>query len=451
MAPYFYLSCSAEDNSELLKEFFENLSTAVRFWLQLPREEEVGFFDPTASTSGQGWGPEKDEALRTSQAMIAMVSPNYFKSADAGKERQVFEIRDWSIYKSGHIPSPIIPVTWIPCPDASAKVFGPESLDWTESFKIYRLNGLMNLMELRGSLPSFGDEYWAVLLALAKQIKRFKVAIVDNNKLLGRMLRRRLSALGYECRFWRDAKPALKGILKDKTGADGFDVVLVDLELEVHKMQGLALIEKLAADDDSPPVIAMAPGLSNSESVEALKTGAIDVIPKPFDLRQVEWRIRNVARIGYTRRQFRENRRPVVHRERPVFLSYSNIDRRTAKILKTQLEVRGIGVWYAPHTLGPDDPPMQTISNGLKDAKVFVALVTDNFARSAWCLWELTSYQGDPNKILVIPVLDGCVQRMRNSELIKEITKRFVCDITFDRFPDGLTLLLGKIQLAVNS
>ncbi len=493
MAPYFYLSCSAADDSELLGRFFENLSLAVRSWLRLPATEEVGFFDPTGA-SGQGRRPEKDEAVRTSQTMVAMVSPNYFQSADAGRERQIFEGRKRSIEKSGNNPSPIIPAIWIPYQYSTARIFDREQYDWSESFKAYQLNGLMKLMELRGSLPSLGDQYRNVVVELAKQIieragtvklppldstqtskdvesaseepqevfdssqratanQKFYVAIVDNKQEVGEMLEEYLSAHDCECHLWLKAKTALNEIPKGPIEGEVFDVVLVDLELDLQEMQGLALVEKLAADDNSPLVIAMSPGLSNSESIEALKTGAVDVIPKPFDLLQVEERIRNAAHISRERRKFRQNPgRKLSPRERPVFLSYSHIDRRTAKILKTQLEVRGIGVWYAPDILAPDDPLRTTISSGLDKAQVFVALVTDNFARSAWCMVELMSYQHDPNKT-VIPVLDGLIYRMKNSELIREITTRFVydlCDITFDRFADGLTLLLGKIQQGIN-
>ncbi len=165
-----------------------------------------------------------------------------------------------------------------------------------------------------------------------------------------------------------------------------------------------------------------------------------------------------LAEIGRKRRRYRQNPKKEKEEDqerldRPVFLSYSFRDRRTASILRTLIEARGIDVWYASDILLPGDPITERISKGLDRAQVFVPLVTDNYPRSAWCVFEMAWFrlsQTDKTRV-VFPVLEGVVDRIRNRDLMKQIVddKTEYADITFDKFADGLTALLGRIQEAL--
>lgn len=243
------------------------------------------------------------------------------------------------------------------------------------------------------------------------------------------------------------------GIVRDQVDAP--DVLLVDLELKLEKTQGFKLIEALAYPRHTFPIIAMSAGLSHSELIDALKSGADDVIAKPFDISQILERIRHLANIGQKRREYRRKKKQTTDdgrdEDRPVFLSYSNKDRRTASILRTIIEARGIGVWYAPDILRLGDPIAERIFKGLDRAQVFVPLVTDNYPRSPWCAFERFRWSQTDKTRVLFPVLEGVMKRIRNLDLIKPIMdNNDYADITFDRFADGVTALLGRIQQAID-
>ena len=283
---------------------------------------------------------------------------------------------------------------------------------------------------------------------------KYKAVIVEDDRQVREMVEQSLTFRGFECQAYSEAEMVLNDILTREQMSMP-DVLLVDLELEHNKMQGLKLIERLTATDNPPPIIAMSAGLSNSELIEALKSGADDIVAKPFDIFQIAERIERLAKIGRKRRRYRQNPKKEEDKERldrPVFLSYSFKDRRTASILRTLIEARGIDVWYASDILLPGDPITDRISKGLDRAQVFVPLVTDNYPRSAWCVFEMAWFrwsQVDKTRI-VFPVLEGVVDRIRNRDLMMPIIPESeYADITFDRFADGLTALLGRIQEAL--
>src|SRR5450755_4594875 len=78
--------------------------------------------------------------------------------------------------------------------------------------------------------------------------------------------------------------------------ARGADVVLTDLAMPA--MDGMQVLERMRASDPSVPVLILTAHGSERVAVAAMKGGAFDYIPKPFDpdelvlavKRAVEWR-----------------------------------------------------------------------------------------------------------------------------------------------------------------
>ena len=64
--------------------------------------------------------------------------------------------------------------------------------------------------------------------------------------------------------------------------ADDVDLILTDLKLP--GMDGLALLEKLKAQNSRTPVVVMSAFSTVENAVEAMKRGAVDFLPKPFSL-----------------------------------------------------------------------------------------------------------------------------------------------------------------------
>ena len=64
--------------------------------------------------------------------------------------------------------------------------------------------------------------------------------------------------------------------------AGDVDLILTDLKLP--GMDGLALLEKLKAQNSHTPVVVMSAFSTVENAVEAMKRGAVDFLPKPFSL-----------------------------------------------------------------------------------------------------------------------------------------------------------------------
>lgn len=64
------------------------------------------------------------------------------------------------------------------------------------------------------------------------------------------------------------------------------DVVLLDLQMP--RMDGLALLKQIRDVEPRLPVIVISATQENSMSAEALRNGAVAYLPKPFDPRHVE-------------------------------------------------------------------------------------------------------------------------------------------------------------------
>lgn len=282
---------------------------------------------------------------------------------------------------------------------------------------------------------------------------RFKAIVIDDDDQVRKMLVECLEFLGFYCVGYREAEAVLD-LLSDRPSQMVPDLFVIDLELGAGRLQGLNLIEMLTGHDLPSTIIAMSAGLSNAELIEALKAGAHDVIAKPFDVFQFADRMRRLADIGRNRIIFRlthlhANGSGPQSLDRPVFLSYTFRDKRTASILTRQLESRGIGVSYFS-----DNEPKELrvrIDTALESAQVLVPLLTDNYPRSSWCVFEMSRSRHPriPGLPVIFPVLEGVLDRIRNRELLNLDGYEYV-DITFDRFADGLTTLIGRIQRILN-
>lgn len=77
-------------------------------------------------------------------------------------------------------------------------------------------------------------------------------------------------------------------------GQEGLDAVvrqrpdLVLLDLQMPRMNGLALLKQIREVEPRLPVIVISATRDNKMSSEALRNGAVAYLPKPFDSRHVE-------------------------------------------------------------------------------------------------------------------------------------------------------------------
>ena len=76
----------------------------------------------------------------------------------------------------------------------------------------------------------------------------------------------------------------------------GADVVLTDLAMP--EMDGMQVLERMRASDPSVPVLMLTAHGSERVAVAAMKAGAFDYIPKPFDPDELVLAVRRGDRVA---------------------------------------------------------------------------------------------------------------------------------------------------------
>lgn len=115
-----------------------------------------------------------------------------------------------------------------------------------------------------------------------------RILVVDDEPQLTRVLRRSLTAKGYDVRVAGDGEFALQ-TFRDWPAA------LVVTDLAMPNMSGLELCRRLRAISDVPIIVLSVRG-EEATKVEALDAGADDYITKPFGMDELLARIRATLR-----------------------------------------------------------------------------------------------------------------------------------------------------------
>lgn len=88
-----------------------------------------------------------------------------------------------------------------------------------------------------------------------------------------------------------------------------------------------------------------------------------------------------------------------------VFISYANDDGETARELASELEARGISVFFDKGVLVAGTDFRQEIAQALRTARAVVVLLSANTKRSSWVQEELSSVIEQADGPKVIPVM----------------------------------------------
>ena len=138
--------------------------------------------------------------------------------------------------------------------------------------------------------------------------KQGRILIVDDEEVIRRLLRQKLSSEGYQCQEAGNAAQALDE-LRSKP------VALVILDIKMPGKLGIELLPELRASYPDTAVI-MATAITNtSTAIQCMKQGAYDYLTKPFNLDEV---VLNVNRALEKRRLVLENRAYQQHLEEMV-------------------------------------------------------------------------------------------------------------------------------------
>jgi DNA-binding response OmpR family regulator len=116
-----------------------------------------------------------------------------------------------------------------------------------------------------------------------------RVLLVEDDAMIGQGLETALRQQGSAVDWLRDGRGAALAL---RTTA--FDVVLLDLGLPAR--DGLSVLRELRERGDVTPVIVLTARDEISDRVAGLDAGADDYVVKPFDLDELNARIRSVLR-----------------------------------------------------------------------------------------------------------------------------------------------------------
>lgn len=127
------------------------------------------------------------------------------------------------------------------------------------------------------------------------------VCVVDDDPAMRDSLQLLLSAAGFRTTTYASAYQFLEGFDPDGTGC-----VLLDVRMK--GMSGLELQRELAAQHPTIPVVLISGHADVPMAVQAMRSGAVDVVEKPFDHDALLARVRECIRES---RRLRERHREV--------------------------------------------------------------------------------------------------------------------------------------------
>lgn len=505
--PSFYLSYAPADYCEILQEFFVDLRATVARHLGLSRtNQRVGFLDSATSINSAEFTADAVAALRTSKTMVALTSPEFFRSERAAREWQIFKLREKVRGHNGssESPSSIIPITWLPSDNA---VWDTEQQGIGQSIGPYQKTGLHDFY-MRIHADQSEREYAEFLVELTEHIVSaskavlppvdvssmerldnpfgpFRTVIVANPQRDRAALEEFLTQEGFQV-FAYDAPADVPAqYLISDPALDAIDLFVIDLgntapdeppprkidlgyeesealaliakqiDLGYEESEALALIEKIKRIHTRPARLAMSAHMTNEKALTAMTKGAEDVVSTvDTGYKELVRIMRNLAGIGRSRRFYSQGfSQTQKKRKRPVFLSYSSRDndnQNVAIFLKSRMEAIGIGVWYFEENQSPNNSEAARHAfAGVADAEIFLPLITPDYSLSTPCLAEFISCLQHPerNRILM-PVLHGSIHEIKNFDWIEHLLKPH-WKLSRDRFFDDLTRLMGDIQEAI--
>lgn len=116
-----------------------------------------------------------------------------------------------------------------------------------------------------------------------------RIAIIEDNETLASAIAYRLRDRGHAADLLHDGKEAETFLLRE--GAD-----LIVLDINLPRMSGLEILQSLRSRGDGTPVILLTARSDTADRVSGLDLGADDYLVKPFDMDELDARIRALSR-----------------------------------------------------------------------------------------------------------------------------------------------------------
>ncbi len=122
------------------------------------------------------------------------------------------------------------------------------------------------------------------------------ILIVDDERAARVAMRKVLARAGFDVIEAQDGEGALRSVREDAP-----DIVMLDVN--IPPPDGMEVLRQVAAAQDAPPVIMITAYGSERLAAEAIKQGAYDYIPKPYELDELRAAARRAAETIELRRE----------------------------------------------------------------------------------------------------------------------------------------------------
>lgn len=116
-----------------------------------------------------------------------------------------------------------------------------------------------------------------------------RILLVEDSEDLGEAIEKRLRSAGHSVEWVRDGADVVAA-----TRGEAFDAVALDLMLP--NRDGITLIAELRREKFNAPILVITARSEIDDRVSLLDLGADDYLVKPFDLRELEARLRALIR-----------------------------------------------------------------------------------------------------------------------------------------------------------
>lgn len=119
-----------------------------------------------------------------------------------------------------------------------------------------------------------------------------KVLVVDDEREIRDLLNISLSAEGYEVIVGSNHEEAIELVKRENP-----QVILLDIEMP--GVDGIETCRRLKAEEKTRPIPVIMLTALGDRDIEAYLEGAADVVNKPFDIKQLAFRVRSMLRVQH--------------------------------------------------------------------------------------------------------------------------------------------------------
>ena len=139
-----------------------------------------------------------------------------------------------------------------------------------------------------------------------------RIVIVEDNETLANAIAHQLRDQGHSVNLLHDGQSALEFLRQED-----FDIVIMDVNLP--KIDGFTILKSLRRSENSVPVLLLTARGDIHDRVTGLDAGADDYLVKPFDMEELDARLRALIR-----------RKPLIENEIVQFgsLSFDRVGRK---------------------------------------------------------------------------------------------------------------------------